>query len=407
MATSIPPLAAALFRVVVPVGVAGIVVLCGALFGCRTGSALAPQDPSHASTPAVELDEPRDTTVWVLRPSLKHDALAFLGVLTGDPFYVERYPDEYARFDALLTPAARAALAELKREVKDENGGIISAFLTLVFSASDAETIPEMRAALDDPGPLKASFEQTPYASAWPLFEIVVPELRVLLGWYEDVGFPAYWEAEVRPRAEARIAELAPQLPGYNVLGETARLTGRPAPLDTLTVYVLHFVKPHGIKVTGTRFLTATTWPFDVVLPDAVHEMMHPPYDLAADTELRTALEGLRADSFLMERVEHHDPSLGYNTFEGFVEEDVVQALEQVVLERLGVAREPRVHWCRADGGMHVLAVALYRVMKEGSYAESGETVRDFLIREVTRGALQPGSLRAHYEAFYAGAPCG
>lgn len=290
--------------------------------------------------------------------------------------------------------------------MKDEAGGIISAHLTLVFSTSNAETLSEMRTALDQLGPIRTALGQTSYAEAWPLFESVIPELRVLLGWYEDVGFAAYWEDEVRPRAEARIAELAPQLPGYDVFEETARLTGRSAPHDTLTVYVLRFVKPHGIKVTGSRFLTAISWPFSIVLPDAVHEMMHPPYDLAADPELEAALNGLRADTFLMDRVENHDPSLGYTTFDGFVEEDVVQALEQMVLERLGVGRDPKKHWCQQDGGMHVLAVALYRVMKEQQFAESGLSIRDFLVREVTRGALRPGSLREQVETFYAGAPC-
>lgn len=191
------------------------------------------------------------------------------------------------------------------------------------------------------------------------------------------------------------------------MLAETARLTGRPASLDTLTVYILRFVKPHGIKVTGSRFLTADTWPVSVVLPDAVHEMMPRPYDLAGDAELRTALDRLRADPFLMKRVEGAAPSLGYTTFEGFVEEDIVQALEQVALERMGVERNAHTHWCRQDGGHHVLAVALYRVTREETFASSGEPVRDLLIREVTRGALLPGRLRGHYEAFYADRPCG
>lgn len=386
-----------------PIGLFFVPVL---LTGYQSGSAISPEPTSSARLLAFEADVPSDTTVWAVHPSLKYDALAFLGILTGDPFYLERYPAEYARFEPLLTPEARAALAELKRKVKDEAGGIISAHLTLVFSASTAETLPEMRAALDDPGPMRATFVQTPYADEWPLFESVLPELRVLLGWYESVGFPAYWEAEVRPRAEARIAELSRQLSGYDVLEETIRLTGRPTRLDTLTVYLLHFVKPHGIKVIGSRFLTAISWPFSVVLPDAVHEMFHPPYDLADDAELQAALDHLRTDPFLMERVENHDPSLGYTTFEGFVEEDVVQALEQLVLERLGVKRDPQAHWCRQDGGMHVLAVALYQVMKEKQFADSEETVRDFLIREVMQGALPPGSLQDHVEAFYADAPC-
>ena len=340
-------------------------LLCLFLPGCRPNAVITSGEATTTPLPNREPSALRDATVWDLRPSFKHDALAFLGVLSGDPFYTERYPDEFARFDSLLTPPARGAIGRLSEAIKAE-GRIVSAHLTLVFSASEAGTLPEMREVLDDPASMREAFLATPYASDWPLFERNLPELRAALGWYAEVGFPGYWDREVRPYAEARIAELAPQLPALDVLGETARLTGRPAPLDTLTVYVLRFVKPHGIKVTGSRFLTADTWPLSVVLPDAVHEMMHPPYDLASDAELRMALDRLRADPFLMDRVENHDPSLGYTTFEGFVEEDVVQALEQVALGQLGVDRDPRAHWCRQDGGMHVLAVALYHVMEGG-----------------------------------------
>lgn len=49
------------------------------------------------------------------------DTICLLNVLTGDPYYVEHYKDEYARFEPQLTPAARTALAEVKRKIKDES----------------------------------------------------------------------------------------------------------------------------------------------------------------------------------------------------------------------------------------------------------------------------------------------
>jgi hypothetical protein len=44
-------------------------------------------------------------------------------------------------------------------------------------------------------------------------------------------------------------------------------------------------------------------------------------------------LGSLRADAFLMDKVNNHNPAFGYNTFEGFIEEDCVQALEQIINE--------------------------------------------------------------------------
>ncbi len=93
---------------------------------------------------------------------------------------------------------------------------------------------------------------------------------------------------------------------------------------------------------------------------NAIHEMMHPPFDLSRDRELKEALDGLRADAFLMDKVLNHNPSFGYNSFEGFIEEDSVQALEQVISEKFKVEVEARKRWKTNDDGMHVFAIALY-----------------------------------------------
>lgn len=73
---------------------------------------------------------------------------------------------------------------------------------------------------------------------------------------------------------------------------------------------MLYYSQPHGIKVAGTRFLTDVAWPFEIVLRNAVHKMMHPPYDLANNDELRNLLFLLKGDEFLMDKVLNHNPAL-------------------------------------------------------------------------------------------------
>lgn len=104
----------------------------------------------HASPLQTETEV---LTEWRVEPSLKYDALCFLNVLTGDSFYRKFYAAEYARFEPRLSPKVRAALANLKRKLKDENKNIVSAFLNLHFSATGAETLNEMLVALDDDSP--------------------------------------------------------------------------------------------------------------------------------------------------------------------------------------------------------------------------------------------------------------
>jgi hypothetical protein len=142
-------------------------------------------------------------------------------------------------------------------------------------------------------------------------------------------------------------------------------------------------------------------WPFAIVLRNAVHEMMHPPFDLANDHELRKALSTFEHDDFLMDKIRNHDPAYGYNTFGGFIEEDCVQALDQVINERMGVAVEPRRRWKESDGGMHVFAVALYSVMKEENFDAKKETFRDFLVRIIRSDKLSPGKIKSIYDNFY------
>lgn len=129
--------------------------------------------------------------------------------------------------------------------------------------------------------------------------------------------------------------------------------------------------------------------------------MMHPPFDLKSDTELFSELNKLQSDEFLMNKVLNHDPAFGYNSFIGFVEEDVVQALEQVINEKMTIGVEAPTRWKGADNGMHVLAVALYSLMKDEKFSIGRESARDFVIRMIRTGKLGPGKIKSIYEAFY------
>lgn len=343
------------------------------------------------------------STTWQIQPSFKYDVLTLLNPLTGDSFYLQYYQNTYTHFEPLFTSEAREALASLKQKIKDDGGNIISAFLTLYFSATNDETLDAMLATLENSHTMQENLKATPYYSerGWALYESVQPELKTIFQFLQEIDFPSYWRENVRPLVLEKIGKIEPQLPQYNVIREVESLLGHPLPSDTITVYMLYFSQPHGIRITGTRFLTDVAWPFSIVLRNAVHEMMHPPYDYTGDRELRGALDQLKEDSFLMSKVENHNPSFGYNSFKSFVEEDVVQALEQVITERLGIARDAQQRWKENDDGMHVLAVALYSVMKEESFAETNEYLRAFLLRQIESEKLRPGEIQRIHSEFY------
>ena len=102
-----------------------------------------------------------------------------------------------------------------------------------------------------------------------------------------------------------------------------------------------------------------------------------------------------------MDKVLNHNPSFGYNSLEGFTEEDCVQALDQIINEKLGIAIDAKVRWKQSDDGMHVLAIALYTLMKEQNFGNSGENFRDFLIGNIENGKLLNSNIEKIYNEFY------
>jgi hypothetical protein len=54
---------------------------------------------------------------------------------------------------------------------------------------------------------------------------------------------------------------------------------------------------------------------------------------------------------------------------------------------------------------MHVLAVAIYKLMKDDHFTGANETFRAFLIRVIHSGKLAPGTIKALNDTFYSRRP--
>ena len=106
----------------------------------------------------------------------------------------------------------------------------------------------------------------------------------------------------------------------------------------------------------------------------------------------------------MADKVMHHDPSFGYNTAAGYIEEDSVQALEQIVSEQFGVGRDADKYWREQDGGMHVLAVAIYNRYK-AALKRAPEAYGDWFIRAVEEGELRGDKLQATNPKFFSKTP--
>jgi hypothetical protein len=348
-----------------------------------TAAVVAATLPCNPATAAMR-------TRWKIGGSEGYDALSFLSPLSGDPFYKNFYQTEVAAFAPRLEPSALAAIAALKAQAVAEQV-LLSPFLDVVFSGSDHRDIAALVAAIDEAEQrLRPPYAASPYWSEenWRRFTRDAPQLRAILVAMDKAGFADFRRRLIAGRLEKRTAELASTLAGFDVVAEVERFTGRS--LDPVVeVALLHFCKPHGIKVQGQQFLSAIDWPDRIVIRTAGHELLHPPV-VREGPAWKAAMAVFAQDPLLARIVAEHDPAFGYNSLDALADEDLASALDQIIGERLGVARDPAERWTDVDGGMHILSAAFYRLMQRDGFARTGGDLDAWLLAKARQGWLAP-----------------
>lgn len=362
-------------------------------FLARIGAALT----AAAIHPAVAADTPSKPlrTVWNVRSSEGFDAIGFLGPLSGDDFYARYYTKEVATFAPRLPKGTIERIKALKDGASAKDI-MLTPFLDVIFSSGQDADIATVIAAIDNAETrLKPPFAASPYwdEKEWAWFMSARTELRALIMALDAAGFPAFRKDLFASVEATRLPALRTMFAKYDVIAEQERMTGR-AFDPRIDVVVLHFSKPHGIKVQGQQFLAAADYEDDTWVFVAAHEMMHPPIPMDGAVA-KKAIALIEADPVLTRAIKEHDPRFGYTTAEGVLNEDLVQALDQMICERLGVAKPPARRWTRADDGMHILAAGLYGLLMRDGYPARGGNIEAWLNAAIDKGWLAPASLHA------------
>lgn len=357
----------------------------GLTAGAALGGMLLPATPVSAAPMR---------TRWSVRTSEGFDALCFLGPLSREPFYAAYYPDELAAFTPKLKPETLATIKRLFAEEK-ARGGLLGPDLCTALSGGPDATLNDLIAGLDAADTvLKPAYAASPYwgEEEWQAVFGMRSDLKRILADMGDAGFGLFRNGHIAPRAATRLPQLRETLAGLDAIAEQEKLLGRRFPDPSIEVILLYFSKPHGIRIQGQRFLTHIDYPDKIVIRNADHELMHPPFDKNS-ARMKAVLALLAKDPLLTRIVKEHDRRFGYNSLEGLLDEDSVQALEQIINERFAVSVPPAKRWTEADDGMHVLAAGLYGLLKTDRYDRTGGNLEAWLYAAARDGRLAPKSL--------------
>ena len=333
-------------------------------------------------------------TRWQVRESEGFDAISFLGPLSRNELYLRYYAQDAEAFAPRMPQSVSSDIAALSKSATADGFGLLGPTLCVLFSNGNDSTIDTLLAALQarDERILPA-YRSSPYwdEKGWDWFGRAAARLQAIFTAMRDANFAQFRSERLGADFAARRAEVARALDDFDVVTWQQKLTGRTFD-PTIEIVLLQFSKPHGIKVQGQTFLQATDYDTPTTVRIAAHEMLHPPVTMDG-AAAKAALAALARDDLIMKILREHDPRWGYNTLDGLLDEDLVQALDQLISEALGVARNPADRWRKSDDGMHVLAAGFYGLLRQDRWIETGGSIETWLADAVKRKRLAATSL--------------
>jgi hypothetical protein len=329
-------------------------------------------------------------TRWNVVESEGFDAIAFLGPLSGQELYRRYYSDAADRFGMRLPDEVRADIPRLAEDAANSSFGLLWPVLANILSGAGLTTLPSVIAALRDlEGTVRPAYVKSAYSKDsdfdW-LRSNSSRLLRVFLA-LQQAGFESFRRERLGADFHFRMADVQKTLANFDVIYWQEKLTGRRFD-PIINVVLLAFSKPHGAKMQDQTFLQAVDYDVATTVRIAAHEMLHPPFPMNG-AAAKAALEVLARDALITRIVRDHDPKWGYTSLDALLDEDLCEAVDQVISEALGVERSPAERWL-ADDGMHVLAAGLYGLLKQDRWNETGGNLERWIAAAAASGRLAP-----------------
>ncbi len=322
------------------------------------------------------------------------DLLCLMNVLTGDPWYIAYHEQAFQKFGRNLSLRSRLCL---KLVTQFTHSNMISAWATWIVSAVPGFESGKMSDLLKDTKKIQRSLSQyAPMESKWKAWLRTAIGMKLLGTVAREVemkGFGDYWREQYLSKVQLRQDELSRWLIQYDLSSEIESMLGPGRAPEIITLYLCGLTEPHGIRISGLRFITGVSNSNEEVFGNLIHEMFHPPYDRRQLQEDETDLE---KDPLVQESFRTKKPQYGYPTIDGFIEENIVEAMAVFATARLGLEKDPLSYFAKHDEGSHKLSVVLFRAFKQ--YPKPPEQRFESYFQELLR-TLPVGALDGMYQA--------
>jgi hypothetical protein len=355
------------------------------------------------------------STQWSIEPSYAMDALCFFNYLSGDRYYLNLFGEEVradiARFVQSESAKEQKAISRLYRLLHHRLGIIPSSAFLGLYSISGATDLATFRPWLEHPERFRTERKAELDAfyrvrlNGWRVpdlvFDSVAANLSVYLDFLDHSGFRAYWETH----AKADLAQLAQSLSAgitnYDVVPVAERIAGGSLPDNRIHIYLARFARPSGVTLGGAELVMEERTDAPSLARICAHELLHHRVDWS---RLRDVVSAVGKDPIAGRRFRERDRHAGYNSLVALAEEGLTRALDQVVAEELGVAKDPRERWFFEDDGLHVSAWTFYRLLHEEGGASTTvrrEPLSARLEHWEQAGRLRPGGFAQVWESAY------
>jgi hypothetical protein len=311
------------------------------------------------------LNAQEKVTHWEIKTSSALDGVCLLNTLTGDPYYLQFYTDDYNKWTDILKSKADKNITLLYK-MKTKRGIIISSYLTYMLGSNPDTTIIDLKYRFEnDFSSIKTQLKKSGNYNNlnWLYFRLYKKEIKGYLELLSNANFDSIYYQDIKPDIQHNIDSLASKISGFNIVPYIENFFGEQLESDTITIYLLNFTKPHGISIGNNRFITYYNYNIKIYINNAIHEVLHKPVNnFLSNTNY---IKELKKDTFIYNAFLNHDKNFGYNNFFAAIEESCVRFLEQAISEKLGTSYNAKERWKNDDKGMHVFAAILYQVYTE------------------------------------------